>query len=105
MGTLLASTLEDVRQEILQSLPQGSVLTLTERAGTVSLDLLFIQHAYTGNGAATQALRLLCTHADLHQWTLCLVPVDSFGADLHRLRGWYRRWGFQGTETMVRYPR
>lgn len=106
MSIISARHVETLRQQIMSTLPEGSVLTLSiDENNVVNLDLIFIKPDAAGQGAATRALRMLCEHADRKQWVLALAPVNSFGADIRRLRAWYYSWGFQGAETMVRYPR
>lgn len=59
--------------------------------------------AHRGRGHANRLLGLVCNAADHEQVTLLLsVAPDEEGVDPHRLRRWYRTFGFYNFEGAMR---
>lgn len=82
--------------------------------GLVILSRIEVPAASRGVGVANAVMTALLFEADANGDTVALTPSDHWGANVNRLRSWYRRLGFvpnkgrtrdlEISEDMYRHP-
>ncbi|MFF0051739.1 GNAT family N-acetyltransferase [Streptomyces sp. NPDC005498] len=101
-------------EEVRAAYP-GVHLSLRTACDHLLLFLIVVPDGERNTGFGTRVMQHLTAAADLRGVGMTLTPSTNFGAELDRLRGFYRRFGFvtnkwhgqigAASEEMVRVPR
>ncbi|WP_406409640.1 GNAT family N-acetyltransferase [Streptomyces halstedii] len=86
--------LAPLRERIATVTPEATVWIEVDSAGYLALSKIVIPAGLRRQGVGSRVMRLLVAEADRQAITMVLTPTREFGSGLHRLRGFYRRFGF-----------
>ncbi|MEU7030069.1 GNAT family N-acetyltransferase [Streptomyces sp. NPDC046275] len=84
-----------LRDRIATEAPGVDLWISFDSAGHLALHKLVVPRTLRNQGIGTRVMRLLIAEADRQGVTATLSPSSEFGAtSVHRLRRFYRRFGF-----------
>lgn len=84
-----------LRERVAAETPGVDLWICLDSAGHLALNKIIVPREVRGRGVGSQVMALLIAEADRQGVTMSLTPTRDFGAtSLHRLRRFYRRFGF-----------
>ncbi|MFF3015841.1 GNAT family N-acetyltransferase [Streptomyces sp. NPDC057939] len=86
--------LAPLRERIATEVPEVTTWIHVDSVGHLVLSKIVVPRDLRSQGLGTRVMELLIAEADRQAVTMTLSPTREFGSGLHRLRAFYRRFGF-----------